>query len=236
MLTDFVLGLDLGQAGDPTAISVLEEPLWLTEETRWHLNQAAGGWVWPRDLQPDWLDRIRADWRAAPEKPPLRMPHLERLPLGTSYVEVVRHVKALLARPPLATSRTALVIDFTGVGRPVYDLFVEAGLRPIGITVTGGNDVHPDDAGYRVPKRDLVAAAQAVLQSGRLRIAEALPDAQTLRNELISFKIRVNIKTGHDQYGEWRNGKHDDLVLSAAMAIWYREFLSWHYDRAAGAA
>ena len=236
MLYDFFVGVDLGQVADFTAITIVEEPLWLTEQTRWALNQPASGWVWPSALEPAWLDRIRQGWRAAPTKPPLRIPHLERLPLSTSYTDVVRHVKKLLARSPLSTARTVLVIDYSGVGHGVFDLFVEADLHPVGLTTTAGHEPHQDMAGWRVPKRDLVAAAQAVLQSGRLKISDQLPDAVTLRNELISFKVRLTANTGHDQYGEWRTGKHDDLVLSAAMALWYREFMSFNYDRAARTA
>ena len=44
--------------------------------------------------------------------------HLERLALGTSYPDVARHVKALLATEELA-QKTQCVVDATGVGRPV---------------------------------------------------------------------------------------------------------------------
>lgn len=158
------------------------------------------------------------------------MRHLERLPLGTSYPRIVERVKALLARPPLSSLSTILLIDYAGVGRPVDDLFQEAGLEPVGVGLTGGNEVHPTGVGDIVPKRDLAAAAQAVLPSGRLRITERVRDAQTLRNELIRFQIKVNLKTGHDSYEAWREKGHDDLVLATALAVWFREWYGVHYD------
>ena len=62
--------------------------------------------------------------------------HLQRLPLGTSYVDQVAHVKALLARPPLRFQDVALCLDQTGVGAPVGDLFEAGGLKPIRVTFT----------------------------------------------------------------------------------------------------
>ena len=43
------------------------------------------------------------------------MVHLERMPLGTPYPTIVRHVRALLDTPPLK-GNAELVVDATGVG------------------------------------------------------------------------------------------------------------------------
>jgi hypothetical protein len=71
-----------------------------------------------------------------------------------------------------------------------------------------------------VPKRNLVSALQAALQTGALKIASSLELAEVLREELLNFRIKINIATGHDSYENWREGDHDDLVLAAAMAVW----------------
>jgi hypothetical protein len=71
-----------------------------------------------------------------------------------------------------------------------------------------------------VPKRDLVSVMQVALQSGWLKIAAELELAETLKNELLNFKVKVNIATGHDSYEVWRENEHDDLVLACAMACW----------------
>jgi hypothetical protein len=47
--------------------------------------------------------------------------------------------------------------------------------------------------------------------------------ADTLRKELLNFKVKINISTAHDSYEAWREGDHDDLVLAVAMACWCRE-------------
>ena len=71
-----------------------------------------------------------------------------------------------------------------------------------------------------MPKRNLVSTVQIALQSGHLKIAEELALAETLRKELSSFRIKVNISTAHDSNEAWREGDHDDLVLATALDCW----------------
>jgi hypothetical protein len=61
--------------------------------------------------------------------------HLQRLPLGMRYTDIVAHVGRILGRFPGAE----LVIDQTGVGRPVFDLFVYSGIAPTGVAITAGS-------------------------------------------------------------------------------------------------
>jgi hypothetical protein len=75
---------------------------------------------------------------------------------------------------------------------------------------------------YRVPKRDLVAMVKVLLQSGRLRIASALPGAEVLVQELLGFQVRITA-SANDVYGAWREGQHDDLVLAVALTCWFGE-------------
>src|SRR5262249_45729100 len=75
--------------------------------------------------------------------------------------------------------------------------------------------------GWRVPKRDLVSAVQATLQTKRLKIATALPETVTLTRELQAFRVKVNVATGHESFEAWRERDHDDLVLAVALAVWY---------------
>ena len=61
------------------------------------------------------------------------------------------------------------------------------------------------------------------MQNKQLKIAEGMPLSDTLRKELLNFKVRINISTAHDSYEAWREGDHDDLVLAVAMACWCGE-------------
>jgi hypothetical protein len=146
----------------------------------------------------------------------LHVRHLERF-RGLPYPEVCDRLEGLLAR--LAAPHE-LVVDATGVGAAVTDLLRERGLRFAAVTITGGDRTTRDGrGGYRVPKRDLVAGLQVLLQSGRLKIAAGLPDTETLRQELLAFRVKVSA-SGHDSYEAWREEDHDDLVLAACLCAW----------------
>lgn len=141
--------------------------------------------------------------------------HLERLPLGTPYPAIVAHVAQLLMKLPAGTE---LAIDYTGVGRPVYDLFLTAGLSPIGVLITGGTGETQDGMVHNVPKLVLVSRLQALLHEGRLKILRDLAEAATLVRELQDF--RVEFTAAGSLTFNARAGRHDDLVLALAIAAW----------------
>lgn len=201
---EYSVGLDLGQVRDHTAVAVVtpddlyKEALELNAELR-------------RRRYPDWA-------LVEPHDPIYEVVHLERLPLGTRYPDVVERVKALLATPPLQ-GNAELAVDATGVGAPVVDMLGHAGLSFKSVVMTGGEREARDGDTHRVPKRDLVAAPQVLLQGRRLKIAPDLPDAETLTDELLNFRHEVT-RSANETYGAWREGDHDDLVLAVALAVW----------------
>jgi len=128
--------------------------------------------------------------------------------------------------------RLQLVVDGTGVGAAVVDMFESAGLRPLAVTITGGNEASIDGAARRasVPKRDIVNSSLVLLQSERLRIAESLLCKDELVKELLAFRRKVSL-AGRDTYAnEWREAAHDDLVLALGLATWFREFWNLFLD------
>lgn len=231
----YYVGLDLGQSMDYTALCVIEEPVWIADEDdKFYTNAPAVGWVSPAAFVPAQLQRVLAgrDGRDAPAKPPLSARHLERMPLGTPYPAIVDRVERLLSTDPLRGRPTYLIVDATGVGAPVVDLFRARGLEPIAVTITGGTTVNRADYGaLHVPKRDLISTVAVLLEQRRLAIAASLPEAATLVKELAGFQRRVS-KAGNDQYeASWREAPHDDLVLAVALAAWYREWYNTWLDQ-----
>jgi hypothetical protein len=109
------------------------------------------------------------------------------------------------------------VIDFTGVGRPVFDMCQRAGLRPQGVLITAGNEVTSDGTISHVPKQTLVSQLEARLHSGELRIASNISDAGALAGELKDFARKVS-ESGRVTFNA-RSGSHDDLVLACAIAL-----------------
>lgn len=151
--------------------------------------------------------------------------YLDRYALGSSYPAIVADMAEKLKHPDLKKAK--LIVDKTGVGAPVVDMFRQAGLNPIPLTITGGNAITGNDSdGWSVPKRDLVSAAKVLLQSQRLKLAGSLRHTETLIDELINFKVKISTD-GHDSYEAWREKDHDDLVLALCMAAWYATRKRW---------
>jgi len=146
--------------------------------------------------------------------------HLQRFKLGTSYPHIVSAVRELCRREPLLSNKPQLGIDQTGVGSAVVDIFKQAEinshLEPI--LIHGGDQVAREGGTWRIPKRELVGVVQVALQTGSLKIAADLAEVGILTQELQNFQVSIS-ESGFDSY-EARTGKHDDLVLSLAMALW----------------
>lgn len=190
----FCLACDLGQSVDPTAVAVVQ-------------HQRIGRMHW----------RGHVEW----QRDEYHVRHLARLPLGLAYPVQVAEVQRLLARPPLDRG-CGLVIDETGVGRAVGDIFDAAGLRPLKVTITAGDEQSGgcgDHGRARVPKGRLISAVDASLHIGALKFAADLTEAGAMADELKDFRRKVSA-AGRYSY-DARVGKHDDLVLAVALGLWF---------------
>lgn len=147
--------------------------------------------------------------------------YLKRWPLGTPYTDIVDEVRDVCKRN---LPGAPLVVDRTGVGRAVVDLFRRSGIcrSLIAVTITGGHAATKDADGWHVPKKDLVGVMQSLLQTKRIDVAKGLADAPILRKELGNFKVKITT-AANETFGAWREGQHDDLVLAVALACWYGE-------------
>ena len=168
----------------------------------------------------------------APPTPPAAAPAPPPAPPSAGCASPSTRTGGCAAIPGPLAGRTTLIVDATGVGRPVVDAFRAAGFaRPgvalVAILITGGDAVPYDRAsGYwRVPKRDLVGILAVLLQTRRLKVAAALPHAPTLLTELQNVRVKIDPQTAHDSYSAWREADHDDLVLAVALAVWRGENL-----------
>ena len=211
----YLAGLDLGQTNDFTALAILErtrpaEPADSWGET-FRVRQHGSG-----------IETVPVRPTAPKRERTYAVRHLERFPLGTSYPAICERMVELFAEPPLRSA--TLVIDQTGVGRAVVDMIrrarPRASIRPI--TITAGHDIVPDEAGWRVPKKELVSALQVLLQSHRLQVASKLPMASVLLKELESFRVKITA-AANETFESWRERDHDDMVLAVALAAWVGE-------------
>ena len=190
----YIMGVDLGQTADFTAVAVLDV-------------------VGPVDLAGKPIIG-EYDYQCV---------YLERYPLGMPYTEMVRKIRDLLFTPELA-GRCVLVVDATGVGAPVIDLLYEAGLQPISIVIHGGKALNHEEGSnvYYVPKRDIIDVVKILIEQKRLGFAQVLPDTVTLAKEMIEYQVKIDPQTAHDSYNA-RQGAHDDYILAVALPVWYLE-------------
>lgn len=189
-MADYTVGLDLGQSSDYSALVVAER---LDVEPR----------------EPGARLGERRD-----------VVHAQRWTLGTPYPAIVAAVVELLDQPELDSA--PLIVDSTGVGRGVVDLFREAhrdghlSRYPIPVTITAASAAN----GLHVPKQDLVSRIQALLQTGRLLIREAMPLRDQLERELAGFSAKTSA-SGRTTYEALTERIHDDLVMALALAVWH---------------
>lgn len=150
----------------------------------------------------------------------LRVRHLERIALGTSYPRVVARVQEMVTDELLA-GQCALAVDGTGVGAPVVDLLHAAklGCELAAVTISGGERESFAGGMFSVPKRDLIAGVQVMLEQGEIRIARDLPDAGALTRELMDMRMTMS-SGGRVRMGADGTGEHDDLVIALALACW----------------
>jgi hypothetical protein len=125
--------------------------------------------------------------------------YLERVALGTPYTKVVERVAQIVAR----LRKRAVIVDATGVGRPVVDSLRRAGLgcEITAVTITGGERESRTGSNYCVPKHDPVAGLQLALEKGELRVASRLREAGALAREMLSVRVRSGFAAGRGGWG-----------------------------------
>lgn len=142
----YYIGVDLGQKQDYSAVAVVEREVIVgtrRDPVTWELDRRVV----------------------------LTVRHLERMPLGLSYLDVAGRVTRL-AREIRTTNPCELVVDETGVGAPVVDVLRRSGTgcRLWPVTITGGDREQVTKDGYRVPKRDLVVGLQLLVEGGGVEL------------------------------------------------------------------
>lgn len=194
----YSVGVDLGQANDPTAIAVLEKKI-VPPETA--LFAPVGESPSNRLVE----GSVAYD-----------LVYIKRPKLGTPYDTIAKRVADLVCElePQGAfgeLGQVTLSVDGTGVGRGVVDMldteFQRRGTTSKSIprvdfrrvSVTGSQTTlkRPTRTnGYwSVPKKDLVFPAVAAFQQGKIRIGK-VKDRDALVNELKNYKRTTNIATG----------------------------------------
>jgi len=157
---------------------------------------------------------------------------------GMRYHTIVQEIGELMQRATLVENAD-LIVDGTGVGEGVVEIMREQGLQPIPIITTNSGlvrEVYADVAEIfpgvpklrartlkeiHVPKSDLVAAGQLLVQQERVRVAEKLKWAEEARRQFKSFRGKINERTKHKVYEAETEEEHDDIVICFLMGAWW---------------
>ena len=219
----YSVGVDLGQANEPTAIAVLEKTIAPPETAMFNpVGESPGNRLVEGSLLYDLV-------------------YLKRPKLGTPYDVIAKRVADLVCdlEPQGAfgeLGQVTLSVDGTGVGRGVVDMldteFKRRGstsravprvdFRRVSVTGSQTTLKRPERTnGYwSVPKKDLVFPAVAAFQQRKLRVAKGIKDRDALVNELRNYRRTTNIATGNLSFQPWRESDHDDLLFATCLALW----------------
>jgi hypothetical protein len=197
----WVMGVDLGQRADHTAICALHHTRtpfvddWVVDEHKHTITQKCDECFAVRGLQ--------------------------RLPLNMDYTLQGQRIRQLLKTSPI-NGNADLVMDDAGVGAPVCDQVIAYGqLNPVRVTLTG-TSLDVNRLGYRrysVPKLLVVSHLDARFGTGELRFADDLAERDAIKDELVNFQRHITA-AGRATF-EARASKHDDIVISVALALWW---------------
>lgn len=190
-----VIGIDIGQKREPTAIAVAEI-----------------------DYRPP-ADPAR---HREPDESHYVVRHLERLDLGTRYPEVAGRLGEICQGVAGRGRREPVVFaDATGLGDPVIEVL--RARAPLAHRIWSVHFNHGDrrleDRDQRIVtlgKAYLVSRLQTLLQGGRLHLPRT-GEADRLARELLDFEIRVT-EDANERYGAFRVGSQDDLVTALGLA------------------
>ncbi len=139
---------------------------------------------------------------------------LQRFPAGRPIPAMVNRVKEIVEDRRKVRDYT-LLLDITSTGLAPLRAFATRGLFPGAIDLTNGGAEEYTNGVRRVPLRDVIGAAQVVMQTDRLKVAKDLDLALTLATDLTAFDPKPVARDMN-----LRGGRNADLVFALAVAVW----------------
>lgn len=157
--------------------------------------------------------------------------YLRRCPLGTLYTDIATRIadldKQLKANAEKKEKNCAItyIIDATGVGEGVSEMIIKelpnADIKKV--YLTGGINASRDGNQIRLPKTQLASTLVALFDDERILLPGRSREIDAIIDELLNYEIHVS-EEGHDSYGAFKTGTHDDLVTALGLAVWYSEY------------
>ena len=194
----YYVGVDIGQKHDPSALAIVE------------YVEVPG-------------TRRDPETYALEVKKRLALRQVERMRLGIEFSDVAARVSQVVrylnGAPPPATNAgwfqkpidVTVVVDGTGVGRPVVEMIKKQRMKAtvVPVNITGGMGANKGDGGFwNVSKQELMMNLAVLVDRGELRVAGNLRNKEEWIAEMASVDSRT------------LEGDPDDMVLATALACW----------------
>jgi len=195
---EHIVSVSLGTIAEPSAMVVVKP---FTEP--WHPKDGK------RDGDPE--NQFNVTW-------------IERFPAGRPIPAVVARVCEVVSDKRLARKCTVL-LDITSTGLAPRRLFEKRGLFPYPIELTNAGAEEHTKGMLQVPLRDVIGAAQILLQTKRLKVSDDLELAAALISDLQAFDPKPI-----ERNSDLRGGRNVDLVVALAVALWWGDKLTWNDD------
>lgn len=193
----YYIGVDVAQSVDYMAMAVVEK----------------------------WIEKF-LNGRNIEKKITCCLTHLARFKHGVPYQQMVQTTIDIISRPEI-DSKPTLVVDATGIGSVVYEMFEDENKaranegKPTfalkGVKIHGGEKCSYSEGFYRVPQVELVKPFYADYGTERFVIAEDLPDKAEFIKQVQNFRGKQS-SSGHMSVGAIAG--HDDLVFAVGFATW----------------
>ena len=191
-ITHYYLGFDLGRDRDHSAIAVLS----LRREDHGD------------------FDRVHM---TQPTRPVLNLISLQRIPLGTEYLDVIKVLRQTVTGLHSASGwgtpsvRIYVVLDAAGPGQIAVELIraeqLEITLVPT--LLTAGHEAGRSTSGkVTIPRRELVSNFRYLLEAQLVRVQSDVEYVTDLEREVAAVRPHGG------------QSEHDDLVIAASLAAW----------------
>lgn len=148
--------------------------------------------------------------------------YLEEIPLGTPYPDQIDWLVSKLSSPAVKGCKCG--VDYTGVGRPIFDLLKKAKppARLFSMLTTAGTNItfDKDKREYHIPKREQVSLLQVLMESNLLLWSDSLALGEKLADQLKKYQMKQTEAKNHI-YGAMTG--NDDLVSATMSAVWLGE-------------
>jgi len=142
--------------------------------------------------------------------------HIERM-RGVSYQSQVDRCKQIYAK---LNREARFIVDASGA-RPIYDLFKNAGLPILPISITAGTSSRIEHGYGYVSKLELATLLQVISSAGRIHLPAHSKLSKVIRDEARAFSLSVS-DAGNLKFSA-EGSKKDDLIMALCYLLWLGE-------------